>query len=168
MKSPSTVPCALAFTLAAAVFAPGPAFADKPPWAGGAKQTEQGYGDHRDSSGQRAERGAEERHGHEQWRFGDHRRIEIHDYYAGQYRHGRCPPGLAKKHNGCMPPGQARKWTIGAPLPANVVRYDLPRALVVKLGPPPEGYRYVRVASDILLIAVGSAMVVDAINDLGR
>jgi len=22
---------------------------------------------------------------------------------------GRCPPGLAKKHNGCMPPGQAKK-----------------------------------------------------------
>lgn len=22
---------------------------------------------------------------------------------------GSCPPGLAKKHNGCMPPGQAKK-----------------------------------------------------------
>ena len=21
-----------------------------------------------------------------------------------------CPPGLAKKHNGCMPPGQAKKY----------------------------------------------------------
>ena len=25
------------------------------------------------------------------------------------YGVGGCPPGLAKKHNGCMPPGQARK-----------------------------------------------------------
>ncbi len=25
------------------------------------------------------------------------------------YGAGGCPPGLAKKHNGCMPPGQARK-----------------------------------------------------------
>ena len=25
----------------------------------------------------------------------------------------RCPPGLAKKHNGCMPPGQARKLNRG-------------------------------------------------------
>ncbi len=25
------------------------------------------------------------------------------------YGHGGCPPGLAKKHNGCMPPGQAKK-----------------------------------------------------------
>ena len=23
--------------------------------------------------------------------------------------HGRCPPGLAKKNNGCLPPGQAKK-----------------------------------------------------------
>jgi hypothetical protein len=27
---------------------------------------------------------------------------------------GRCPPGLAKKHNGCMPPGQAKKiYSVG-------------------------------------------------------
>lgn len=25
------------------------------------------------------------------------------------YGVGGCPPGLAKKHNGCLPPGQARK-----------------------------------------------------------
>ena len=25
------------------------------------------------------------------------------------YGAGGCPPGLAKKHNGCMPPGQAKK-----------------------------------------------------------
>lgn len=29
------------------------------------------------------------------------------------YGHGGCPPGLAKKHNGCMPPGQARKLLRG-------------------------------------------------------
>jgi hypothetical protein len=35
-----------------------------------------------------------------------------HDDYAYGYddHHGRgCPPGLAKKHNGCLPPGQAKK-----------------------------------------------------------
>ena len=26
------------------------------------------------------------------------------------YNGGRCPPGLAKKGNGCMPPGQAKKY----------------------------------------------------------
>jgi hypothetical protein len=30
-----------------------------------------------------------------------------HDAYG--YGMGGCPPGLAKKHNGCMPPGQAKK-----------------------------------------------------------
>ncbi|MDA8109357.1 MAG: RcnB family protein [Betaproteobacteria bacterium] len=155
----------------AAIVAAGPAFADKPPWAGSGKKGEQGYNEERGSARnpeQRAERGGEARRGHEAWRFGDRRRIAIREYYAKQYRRGRCPPGLAKKHNGCMPPGQARKWAIGEPLPRDVVRYDLPRALVVELGPPPAGYRYVRVASDILLIAVGTGMVVDAINDLGR
>ena len=31
-----------------------------------------------------------------------------HDRGMG-YGVGGCPPGLAKKHNGCMPPGQAKK-----------------------------------------------------------
>jgi len=32
---------------------------------------------------------------------------------AYDYGYGGCPPGLAKKHNGCMPPGQARKLSRG-------------------------------------------------------
>jgi Ni/Co efflux regulator RcnB len=38
----------------------------------------------------------------------------------------------------------------------------------VSLGVPPSGHRFVRVAADILLIAVGSGMVIDAMGDLGR
>jgi len=75
---------------------------------------------------------------------------------------------LAKKNNGCMPPGQARKWTIGRPLPREVIFYEVPPTLLVQFGQPPSGYRYVRVASDILLIALGTGMVIDAIQDLGR
>lgn len=100
--------------------------------------------------------------------FDDRSRVYVHDYYAEQYRKGRCPPGLAKKHNGCMPPGQAKKWKIGRPLPRDVVYYALPPAVIVDLGRPPSGRRYVRVANDILLIAVGSRMVIDAIDDLNR
>jgi len=95
-------------------------------------------------------------------------RVIVRDYYAEDFRKGSCPPGLAKKRNGCMPPGQARKWQIGRPLPRDVVVYDLPRDLVIKIGLPPPDHKYVRVASDILLIAVGTGMVVDAINDLGQ
>jgi Ni/Co efflux regulator RcnB len=99
--------------------------------------------------------------------FDDRHRVVIHDYYAEQFRTGHCPPGLAKKHNGCVPPGQARKWQIGRPLPGNVVYYNLPPAIVMQLGPPQPGYRYVRVDSDILLMAIGTGLVVDAILDMG-
>ena len=57
---------------------------------------------------------------------------------------------------------------MGRPLPKGVVYYDVPPQVVVSLGPPPTGHRYVRVAADILMIAVGTGMVVDAIQDLGR
>lgn len=134
-----------------------PAFADKPPWAGGGK----GRPDKPYSDQPRAAAGVE-------MRFTDRQKVVLREYFVEEFRHGRCPPGLAKKRNGCMPPGQAKKWRIGHPLPPDVVYYDLPPAVIVKLGPPPPGHRYVRVAADILLIAVGTAMVVDAIEDLGR
>ena len=100
--------------------------------------------------------------------FRDEQRTAVYNYYSEQYRVGKCPPGLAKKNNGCMPPGQARKWSVGQPLPQDVVYYPVPPAIVVQLGVPPSGQRYVRVASDILLIAIGTRMVVDGIQDLGR
>lgn len=100
--------------------------------------------------------------------FGDRQRTVIRDYYGEEFHGGHCPPGLAKKHNGCMPPGQAKKWRRGYPLPRDVVYYDLPPRLLVELGPPPAGHKYVRVAADILLVAVGTGMVVDAIDDLSN
>jgi len=99
--------------------------------------------------------------------FGDNDRRVINDYYGNQFRSGHCPPGLAKKGNGCMPPGQAKKWHKGRPLPQDVAYYDLPRDLVYRLPPPPPRHRYVRVASDVLLLS-GSGIVVDAMIDIGR
>lgn len=100
--------------------------------------------------------------------FNDGQRRHVHAWYGDQYRAGHCPPGLAKKNNGCMPPGQAKKWRVGQRLPAGVVYYPVPQPVMVQLGVPPAGYRYVRVANDILLMAIGTRMVVDAITDLGR
>jgi hypothetical protein len=100
--------------------------------------------------------------------FGDHERSVIRDYYRREFGRGSCPPGLAKKHNGCMPPGLAKQWRRGYPLPHDVIYYDLPYALARELGRAPEGHKYVRVAADILLIAVGTGMVVDAIEDLNN
>ena len=91
----------------------------------------------------------------------------IRNHYEHEFERGRCPPGLAKKHNGCMPPGQAKRWSRGYPLPRDVIFYELPYNLRGQLHPPP-GARYVRVDSDILLLAIGTGMVLDALEGLGR
>ncbi len=100
--------------------------------------------------------------------FPDQDRRVIHDYYGDVARQGKCPPGLAKKQNGCMPPGQAKKWQIGRPLPRDVIFHPIPSDLAVRISVPPAGYKYVRVASDILMIAAGTGMVAAAIEDLAR
>ena len=113
------------------------------------------------------ERGRGQRQPMAGMRFSDDDHRFVREYYSGQWRAGRCPPGLARKGNGCMPPGQARVWMVGQPLPMGVQRYPLPGEVLVRLPLPPAGYQFVRVASDILLIAVGTGLVVDAITDLG-
>ena len=144
---------ALVFTLAS-----GPVLADK----GGHKHEK--HGKHHD----------DDDHGHHRREvrvggyFDARDRQAVQVYYVEQGRHGHCPPGLAKKHNGCMPPGQARGYYVGQPLPAQVVYYPVPQPVLVQLPPPPPQHKYVRVAGDILLIAVGTSMVVDAISDIQR
>ena len=176
---------ALAFLLAGLLATAG-AMAEKPEWADGGKKYKEGKhaqkekrekkdkdGDHRgradrddhDDHKERGERREDVRVG---GYFREEQRIVVRTYYTEQYRAGRCPPGLAKKHNGCMPPGQARKWVVGQPLPRQVVYYSVPAPIIVQLGAPPTGHRYVRVATDILLIAIGTGMVIDAMEDLGR
>ena len=100
--------------------------------------------------------------------FDNHHRDVIRRYYDDSYHSGRCPPGLSKKHNRCQPPGLAKKWHVGRRLPRDVIYYDLPPQIVISLGIPPEGQKYVRVATDILLITVGTGLVLDAIQDLNN
>lgn len=119
---------------------------------------------HRDDRDDRDDRRPAHRHHH----FQDHHRVVVTRYYTHEYRHGHCPPGLARKHNGCRPPGHVKHWQMGRPLAHGIQYHEVPPALVVQLGAPPRGYRYVRVASDILLIAIGTSIVVDAIEDLIR
>jgi hypothetical protein len=127
------------------IFLVSPAYADKPEWAGNKHEKKM----HKEG---RHEYGPDNPY------FTDHHRTTVVNYYGRSARTGKCPPGLAKKHNGCMPPGQARKWELHKPLPQDVV----------ELGVPPSGYKYVRVGADILMIAIGTQMVVDAITDLQR
>ncbi len=99
--------------------------------------------------------------------FGNNDRRIVNEYYAPEFRAGHCPPGLARKGNGCMPPGQAKKWHKGRPLPQGIAYYDLPPDLVYRMPPPPRGHRYVRVGPDILLLPIGSGVVVDAMINIG-
>lgn len=157
MTSPRILTTALAVALSLGLSLP--AFADPPPGKG------HGHDERHDTR--------DRDHGREpsssvniNIEFHDSDRIAVRDYYADLGRHGHCPPGLARKHDRCMPPGQAKRWEIGRPLPHDVVYYNLPPELVVRLSPPPAGYRYVRVASDILMIAAGTGLVAAAIQDL--
>lgn len=161
----------LLLALSTATLATAPSWAGKPEWVEEGGQGK-GHGKNKDhdKGGRDKDRGAAIQVGGSSLsiniQFGDSQRRAVRDYYAPRVAAGNCPPGLAKKNNGCLPPGQAKQWKRGAPLPGGVVMYPIPRDLEIRLGVPPAGYKYVRVAADILLIAVGTSMVVDAIEDL--
>ena len=100
----------------------------------------------------------------------DHDRAIVYQYYRSEFSAGRCPPGLAKKGNSCLPPGQAKKqqlWVIGQPLPPAVVYERVPPTVVQQMAPVPPGYEYVRVDNDVLLMDMTNRMVADVVNDLG-
>ena len=99
--------------------------------------------------------------------FNDHNRTRVREYYSQHYGNGRnCPPGLAKKNNGCLPPGQARNWAVGQPIPRGVVIYSVPQPVLVQLPPAPYGYRYARIGGDIVLVRQQNNLIVDIIQGL--
>lgn len=98
----------------------------------------------------------------------DRDRSAVQTYYRNQFAAGNCPPGLAKKNNGCLPPGQAKKlWAIGQPLPPSIVYYALPGVLLAQLTPPPMGYQYVRIDNDVLLMVIATRIIASAVANLG-
>jgi len=148
-----------------AMLASGTALAEKPEWAGGKheKKEKKDKGDKHAGKGPHGEPGDVKVGAY----FNDDHRAAARRYYVQQYPQGRsCPPGLAKKNNGCLPPGQAKKYAVGQPLPREVVWYPVPRPVIVQLPVAPVGYRYVRVGNDILLLSPQSALVVDVISGL--
>ena len=101
--------------------------------------------------------------------FSDRDRAIVYDYYRTQYVSvARCPPGLAKKGYACVPPGQVRQrvWVIGQPLPPAVVYEPVPPVVVQQLEPVPDGYGYVRVDNDVILMDMANRVVTDVIGDL--
>ncbi len=99
--------------------------------------------------------------------FNDQQRTGVRDYYVQTYSNAKkCPPGLAKKNNGCMPPGQARNWAVGQPIPRGVTTYAVPQQVIVQLPPAPYGYRYTRIGGDIVLVQQQNNLIVDIIQGL--
>ncbi|MDR2030904.1 MAG: RcnB family protein [Azoarcus sp.] len=97
----------------------------------------------------------------------EHRHRDVaHDYFRRTFAKGRCPPGLSRRGQHCVPTHHVRAWKRGAVLPRTITYYDVPSALLIELPPPPHGHRYVRVAGDILLLAIGTGLVIDAIQDI--
>ena len=161
-------PLACAALIAAAMVLPAAAQPDKGhgKGVGGPPPHAQGSGgsSYSSSSGGSGRGGSD---GH--YAVSDRDRDAVYGYYRTEYQAGNCPPGLAKKNNGCLPPGQARKaWAIGQPLGRDVYYEWLPPQLLGRLSPAPAGYQYVRVASDVLMLAVGTRMVMASIADLSR
>jgi hypothetical protein len=88
-------------------------------------------------------------------------------YFVEKHGRGGCPPGLAKKNNGCLPPGQAKKrYAIGHALPRDIATEKPSAELSVRIGAPPAGYAYVMLDGDLVKLALGTMLVVDAITGL--
>jgi Ni/Co efflux regulator RcnB len=97
----------------------------------------------------------------------DRDRNLVRTYYRNEFAAGRCPPGLEKKNNGCLPPGQAKKmWSVGQPLPSQVVYYPIQRELWTQLTPPPYGYEYVRVDDDIVLMMTATRVIAALLGNI--
>ena len=105
---------------------------------------------------------------HQQIVIVDRDRDMVRTYYRNEYSAGRCPPGLAMKNNGCLPPGQVnRVWAVGQPLPPEIVYYPMPRELYTQLSPPPYGYEYVRVDDNVMLMSTTTRVISGLLGRLG-
>lgn len=79
---------------------------------------------------------------------------------------GGCPPGLAKKHTDCMPPGQYKKYHRGDYI-HDWQSYDRVRCGRYGLRSR-DGYSCIRIGNEAYLIAEATQRVIEAINLLSR
>jgi Ni/Co efflux regulator RcnB len=90
--------------------------------------------------------------------------------YRSSYRN--CPPGLAKKHNGCTPPGQARNaWRRGDRVPSgynNYTSYDrIPRSYRDRYDLNREG-RYIYRDGQVYQVNPRTSIIEQVLGSLGR
>lgn len=161
MRSHSFVACLLAAALGAAIAA-APAFAEKG-GNGKGKGNPHNSGSSHGNGGGGHGNSASASKGKKPKKFETSERSDIQRYYQEEFaRSGNCPPGLAKKNNGCMPPGQAkRQWSVGHVIPHDVYIEPLPPALFGTLAPPLPGFTYGYVGGDVILYGVSDHVVID-------
>lgn len=72
-----------------------------------------------------------------------------------------CPPGLAKKAVPCVPPGQAKKWQVGARIPGTLPWYEVRDYDRYDLPAPPDGSRYVLIDNDLVRVAIATGIILE-------
>jgi hypothetical protein len=93
-------------------------------------------------------------------------REAVYGYYGTKLEAVACPAGLLKKSNGCVPAdGSQGNWKVGERLPSSVLFYPLPAVLLGQLSPP-NGYQYVRVGNDVLVLGIETRLVAGALADV--
>jgi len=138
----------VAALLAALAF--GPAFADK--GGGGHGKHGRGHDDVRV-----VERDGHRGHGGDH-RLDDRRHRDDRVVIVDRQHQRACPPGLARKGNGCLPPGHAKRVIVGQALPAGAV-FVVPQRVRRTLPPPPVGYRYAVVNNQVVLVSQSNIVV---------
>jgi len=98
-------------------------------------------------------------------RFTARDRETFQAWAVSEYGKGKCPSGLVKKESDCLPRGlPGKRYKIGQPLPGAVVPAPVPLDLARRLGTPAIGYRYGMIDGDLVKLATGTGVAIDAID----
>ena len=90
-------------------------------------------------------------------------RATLVSYYRNDHANRTCPPDLIATPRGCeMRP----LWVLGERLDPLATYELLPERLLAQLGPPPDGYRYIRVGDHILLMVAATRIIRADVLDL--
>ena len=79
-----------------------------------------------------------------------------------------CPPGLAKRNNGCLPPGIAKRFIVGEPLPEGVPYELITDLRGYGLNKPDGEWLYYLVDGEVLRVADATFVVLEALGLLGN
>lgn len=78
--------------------------------------------------------------------------------------HGNSQKRNPGKGSKTIPPGQIKRYTLGAKLPSDLVFEDILNLSKWKLKPPGKGNRYIRVDDQILEVTGDLSTVIDAVG----